>query len=85
VFKICLLKKEKFVTPNNAEGLKVFGTADFPSLVEGKTERGQYIVLVFNAENVVQQIVITWREGDDYASDIVDRIINSVELKKEEN
>ena len=78
-------KKEKFVTPNNAEGLKVFGTADFPSLVEGKTERGQYIVLVFNAENVVQQIVITWREGDDYASDIVDRIINSVELKKEEN
>lgn len=78
-------KKEKFVTPNNAEGLKVFGTADFPSLIEGKTERGQYIVLAFTAENVVQQIVVTWREGDDYAKEIVDRVINSVELKKEEN
>ncbi|WP_452218473.1 BatD family protein [Lacinutrix undariae] len=78
-------KKEKFATPNNAEGLKVFGTADFPSLIEGKTERGQYIVLAFTAENVVQQIVVTWREGDDYAKEIVDRVINSVELKKEEN
>ncbi|MFB9055133.1 hypothetical protein ACFFU9_00110 [Mariniflexile ostreae] len=80
-----LVKADTFVTPNGAEGLKTYGTGDFPSLVPDRKETGNYIVLVFNAENVIQQIVLTWKKEDRYADQIVDRILNSIELKKVED
>ncbi|MEP1487834.1 MAG: hypothetical protein ABJK28_05365 [Algibacter sp.] len=79
-----LVKTDKFVTPNGAEGLKTHGTANFPSLIEGEKEAGNYTLLTFNAENVIQQVVLTWRTDDIYADQIVERILNSVELKYEE-
>jgi hypothetical protein len=79
-----LVKNEKFVTPNGAEGLKVYGTADFPSLIPNELEKGNYVLLNFTAENYMTQIVLTWREHDSYADQIVERILNSVELKKAE-
>ncbi len=79
-----LVKNDKFATPNGAEGLKVHGSGDFPTLVEGKKQRGEYTILLFNAENVFQQIAITSEEDDTYADKIVERIINSIELKTEE-
>jgi hypothetical protein len=79
-----LVKNEKFVTPNGAEGLKVYGTADFPSLTPNKLEKGNYVLLNFTAENYMHQIVLTWREHDSYADQIIERILNSVELKKAE-
>ncbi len=80
-----LVKTEKFETPNGAEGLKTFGSADFPSLVKDKKEEGNYVILVFNAENVIQQVVLKWKKEDVYANQIVERILNSVELKKVED
>nr|HMQ42859.1 hypothetical protein [Mariniflexile sp.] len=79
-----VVKHEKFVTPYGAEGLKVFGTADFPSLVPNKKEKGHYVMLAFTSENVLQQLVLAWRENDPYADTMVERILNSVELKKAE-
>lgn len=79
-----LVKTDKFVTPNGAEGLKTHGTANFPSLIEGEKEAGNYTLLIFNAENVIQQVILTWRTDDIYADQIVERILNSVELKYEE-
>ena len=79
-----LVKNEKFVTPNGAEGLKVYGTADFPSLTPNRLEKGNYVLLNFTTENYMHQIVLTWREHDTYADQIVERILNSVELKKAE-
>ncbi|WP_299550738.1 BatD family protein [Seonamhaeicola sp.] len=80
-----ITKNEKFVTPNGAEGLKVFGTLDMPVATSGKFVKGSYVILGFTAENVIQQIMLTWREHDVYADQIVERILNSVELKKEES
>jgi hypothetical protein len=77
-----LVKTDKFVTPNGAEGLKTYGTADFPSIVKDKMETGEYVILVFNAEKVIQQVVLKWKKQDVYANEIVERILNSVELKK---
>jgi hypothetical protein len=78
------VKNEKFVTPNGAEGLKVFGTADFPTVIPNKLERGNYVLLNFTTENYMQQVVLTWKEQDNYADQIMERIINSIELKKAE-
>jgi len=79
-----LVKKEKFVTPNNAEGLKTFGTASLPVENTDNFYDGEYVLLHFTAENVIQEITITYRKGDVYAEAIAERIINSVELIKEE-
>lgn len=77
-----ITKNEKFVTPNGAEGLKVFGTLSMP-LSEGsdKLIEGEYTFLIFNAKNIIQQISLTWRNNDVYADQMVERILNSIELK----
>nr|WP_246130313.1 BatD family protein [Bizionia saleffrena] len=76
-----VLNKEKFVTPRGAEGLKAFGTADLPTILSGKTEKGKYVILSFTSQNILQQVRITWKNNDDYTEEIVERIINSIELK----
>ena len=79
-----VVKNEKFTTPNGAEGLKVHGSGDFPSLIEGKKQKGEYTLLLFNSENVFHQIAITTEVGDVYADEIETRILNSIELKPAE-
>ena len=76
-----ITKNEQFITPNAAEGLKVFGTANFPTLVEGNYQTGNYALFFFTTENIVQQIVLTWKEDDVYSDQIIERVINSIELK----
>ena len=44
----------------------------------------EYALLFFSNENVLQQIIITWPQDDDYADEMVQRIIDSVELKQDE-
>ena len=75
---------EKFTTPNGAEGLKTHGTASFPILNSEEFYKGQYVILQFSNKNVLQRISIVWNNADTYAAEIVERIINSVELKKAE-
>mgnify|MGYP001160267538 FL=1 len=77
-----ILKQEQFITPNAAEGLKTFGTMNVPD--------GQdlvfihYVLLQFTADNLLQQIELTYRDDDSYANEIIDKIIETIELKKDE-
>ncbi|WNH08785.1 hypothetical protein RHP51_17180 [Thalassobellus suaedae] len=77
--------REKFVTPNGAEGLKTYGTLKTKNPITQKIQDGNYILLQFVSENVLQQIVLTYSKDDVYADQIVERIVNSVELKKAED
>ncbi len=79
-----LVKNEKFVTPNGAEGLKTYGSAKFPIISTDKFYEGEYVILQFSTNKVLQSISMSWRKDDVYASKIVERILNSVELKKAE-
>ncbi len=76
--------REKYTTPNGAEGLKTYGTLKSKNPLTQKVQDGNYILLQFVSENVVQQIVLTYLKDDVYADQIVERILNSVELKKAE-
>jgi flagellar basal body-associated protein FliL len=78
------VKNEQFITPNGADGLKTFGTASFPTTIPDKFENGSYILLGFTAENILQSIMLTWKDGDAYADQIIDRILDSIELIKPE-
>ncbi|MBO3099218.1 hypothetical protein J4051_13130 [Gelidibacter sp. DF109] len=82
--KDIITKREKFVTPNAAEGLKVFGTASFPGLLPDQYRKGKYVFLAFTAQNILQQIILVWDAEDRYAEEIMERVLNSVELKKVE-
>ena len=76
-----ITKNEQFITPNGQEGLKTFGTADF-EISSGNTEKGEYIILGFTTERLLQEVVLLWQKDDVYAQDIMDRVINSIELIK---
>ncbi|MCF1190464.1 BatD family protein [Mangrovimonas sp. AS39] len=75
-----LTKQDKYTTPNGAEGLNVHGTFN----VSGKEMN--YSLFLFVAENnsVLQQILITWPQNQEYAEKIANRVIGSIELKKPE-
>jgi hypothetical protein len=79
-----ITKNDKFVTPNGAEGLKTYGTAEFPSLKPDTFDNGNYIILTFTTEKIIQQIIVISRSDDPYAESIVNRIVDSVELNPDE-
>lgn len=79
-----VVQNDKFVTPNGAEGLKTHGSGEFPIAGTETYDLGHYIMLNFTANNILQQAMITWRDKDTYAKEMVDKILNSIELKKEE-
>ncbi len=80
-----LTKNEKFTTPNGAEGIKTYGTLDYPLENTEHYINGNYVLFSFTSGNqVIQQIILTWIKDDTYAYKIMERIINSIELKKPE-
>jgi len=84
--KDIIVKTEQFITPNAAEGLKTYGTARFPMFSSDNLVDGHYAIIHFIAEGeeILQQILITWQDDDIYAEKAVERILNSIELKKAE-
>lgn len=79
-----ITKQDKFVTPNAAEGLKVFGTAQFSRPLKKTSVPGQYVMLNFTSGNILQQVLLIWEVDDQYADQIMDRVLESIELKKKD-
>ena len=79
------VKREQFITPNTAAGLKTYGTMSIPILGSENLRAGKFILLQFNAENILQQIIITTPDNDDYADKMIERILESIEVKPTEN
>lgn len=79
-----LVKRDQFITPNAAEGLKTYGSFNIEVPNTSKVVAAEYALFCFSNENVLQQIIITWPENDDYADEMVQRIIDSIELNPNE-
>jgi hypothetical protein len=79
-----LVKRDQFITPNAAEGLKTFGTFNIVIPNTNNVVNAEYALFSFSNENVLQQIIITWPDNDEYADEMVQRIIDSIELKPDE-
>ncbi len=81
-----VVKNEKYTTPNGAEGLKTFGSGQFPKQGSPKEyDSGQYVMLSFTTPGVIQQVFVSWRDDDKYGKEMAGRILNSVELQKTPN
>ena len=76
-----LVKKEAFDTKQGIQGMKGFGTFSSINPLTKSSTKIYYEILLFSQNGGLQQIILLHEEGDKYANEIADRIINSVELK----
>jgi hypothetical protein len=80
-----VLKQEEFQTKMGVSGLKGFGTMVFLDPVLKSSVKLYYEIILFKEDGGYQQLMIFHEEGDKYAEQISERVINSVEFKKDEN
>ncbi|CAM2848865.1 BatD family protein [Flavobacterium frigoris] len=75
-----IVKQEDFDTKEGVTGLKSYGTFSRFNADSKSSEKLYYEILLFSQEGGLQQIMIFHEEGDSYANEISDRVLNSVEL-----
>jgi len=83
--KNMIVKQEDFETKEGITGIKGYGTFTLINENLKLSTKLYYEVLMFKQDGGLQQIAIFHEEGDTYANDISNRILNSVELKKAAN
>ncbi|MDM9631243.1 hypothetical protein [Robiginitalea aurantiaca] len=76
-----ITKQEEFTTVSGIPGTKVFGRGNFKIPDSDEFLKGKYAILLFGGNGFMQQVVISWEEDDLYAEEIVDRILNTIEVK----
>ena len=77
-----LVKQEVFNTPEGIQGIKAFGTLTMLDTLTKKSQKLYYVIVLFKQNNGLQQVVVSKLEDDEIASEIIDRIIGSIELGK---
>lgn len=73
-------KQEKFLTKSEVEGIKTYGSAQYEDPISKDKKNIKYTMLNFGGKGFMQQVIMTWEEGDDYAEKIVERILASVDV-----
>lgn len=73
-------KNEEFKTLDNVKAQKVFGTFMIGDPTSDKSQRKAYTFLIFNERGGIQQLFISYNQGDENAKEIEERVINSVEF-----
>lgn len=77
-----ILKQEDFSTKEGITGKKGYGSFSMIDPIKKESTKLYYEILLFGQEGGLQQIIILHQEGDEYANQISERVLNSVELKK---
>ena len=77
-----IVKQDEFLTKEGVKGLKGYGTFSKIDNITKSSTKIYYEILLFSQEGGLQQIMMMHKEGDQYANQISERILNSVELKK---
>lgn len=74
-------KQEEFTTLTGVKGVKLYGSGKFAVPESEELVEGNYVVLFFGGKGFQQNLILSWLADDPYADKIVDRILNSVEVK----
>jgi hypothetical protein len=77
-----IVKQESFDTKQGISGIKGYGTFSIINKITKTSTKFYYEILLFKQDGGLQQIIMLHEEGDKYAVEIAERILNSVELKK---
>lgn len=81
--KNIITKQEDFVTISGVKGLKVYGSGKFAVPGTKNLMKGKYTILLFGGKGFQQYLILSWKDDDTYAQEIVDRILTTVEVKAE--
>lgn len=76
-----LVKSEDFNTDKGITGLRAYGNMTLKDPTSTKGARVYYEILLFKQAGGLQQIMILHEEGDEYGSEILEKVKNSVELR----
>ncbi|WP_112113593.1 hypothetical protein [Flavobacterium aciduliphilum] len=76
-----LFKQETYNTTKGVSGVKAFGTMTVLNKENNSSQKMYYELLLFKQDGGLQQIMVAHREGDAFGKKILERVINSVELK----
>ena len=79
-----IVKTEDFDTQNGISGKKAYGTMTVIDKIRGKSTKMYYELLVFGQNGGLQQITIIHKEDDKFGSQIAERVLNSIELKNDQ-
>jgi CHASE3 domain sensor protein len=75
-----IFKQEDFNTDKGITGVKAYGTMTMLNEIQNTSQKLYYEILLFKQDGGLQEIMVSYREGDEYGKKILERIINSVEL-----
>ncbi len=79
-FKNIFEKTMQFTTPNGAQGIKVFGSAQSST---GKQVNFNLFYFI-SEKTILQELAMVWPQDNIYAEQIADSIVGSIELIKKE-
>lgn len=77
-----IVKQDEFETKEGVKGIKGYGTFSKIDGINKNSIKIYYEILLFSQEGGLQQIITMHEEGDQYANQISERILNSVELQR---
>jgi len=77
-----IVKQEDFETPEGVKGIKGYGSFSKINELTKTSTKLFYEIVLFGQDGGLQQILIMHEEGDTYANELSDRVLNSVELKR---
>jgi hypothetical protein len=78
-----LMKNDELTLPSGIPVAKIYGTLDYPRQGENEKVRCNFTSLLINFEEGTIIITMMYEKEDRYATEIEQRIINSIELIKE--
>jgi hypothetical protein len=78
-----LMKNDELTLPSGTPVAKIYGTLDYPKKGEDQRVRCNFNALLFTFEEGTIILTMMYEKDDRYASEIEQRIINSLELIKE--
>ena len=61
----------------------MYGSSEFAVPESNELIDGKYAVILFGGKGFQQNMIVTWLADDEYAQQIVDRILASLDVKKE--
>ncbi len=76
-----ITKQEEFTTVSGVKGVKVYGSGTFKEPGTDDRIKGQYMLLMFGGNGFQQQLLLSWADEDEYAEEIIDRILSSFDVK----
>ena len=79
-----LVKQEEYDNGKSLTGIKAYGTLSASDPVSGEVNTFEYQILSFSQGKSIQQVLIFHKEEDKYSKQIIDKVLDSVQLKTKE-